>query len=84
MRPVQVFSKPCSIALRRLDAVGMEVCHVYTVPVLVWLSVPEFYLPQSLIVVSTRELPTFMFACSWLLLLFVFHFFGLTFIACIL
>ena len=58
--------------------------HGYNVTVMVWLSGTACYFPQFLVVVSPEELPTFLFDFSWCLLLFVVHFFGLKFIACLL
>ena len=54
-----------------------------TVTVLVWLSGPSCYLPQFLVVVYPGELPTFVFACYWLVLLFFVRFLELAFLACL-
>ena len=43
-------------------------------PVLVWLSGPEYYLPQFLIVVFPGELPKLLFVCYWYPLIFVVKF----------
>ena len=43
-------------------------------PIIVWLSGPEYYFPQFLIVVLLGELPTFLFVCSWFLFIFVVHY----------
>ena len=60
-----------------------KVLHGYTVPVLVWLSGTECYLPQLMIIVSPGELHIFQISCFLCLLLFVVHCFGLTFLACL-
>ena len=83
MRPGQVFSKTCLIALRILDVVELKILHVGTGIVLVYFSVPEFCLPQFLIVVLPGTLPILQFACSWWILLFLVSYSVLTYIACL-
>ena len=60
---------------------GWKVRHEDTVSVLAWLSGPEFYLSQLMIVVYPGELPTLKFACSCCLLLFLVNIFGVIFIS---
>ena len=39
--------------------------HISIMPIIVWLSGPEYYFPQFFIVMFPEKLPTFLFVCSW-------------------
>ena len=48
--------------------------HKSTVPIFVWLSGPEFYLPQFLIVKSPGKLSILLLVCSWIISIFFLFF----------